>query len=254
MFQPRIIGFLCNWCSYAGADLAGVSRFSYPPNVRIIRVMCSGRIDPVFIFTALEGGLDGVLVAGCHPGDCHYISGNYHAKYKILIVKKILDKIGLESKRVRLEWISATEGRKFADLITEFTEELSNLGPSPVRSDSNLKNLLNIVKEIVSDFKLRWLISRARNLIEIENAYREKFHEDQFEKLLEDIINVELCRRKILDLITEKGLTAEEISNILRIPTEEVMDHLIKLSDENKVTFSVENHIAVFTKMGGGCT
>ncbi|MFW9782621.1 MAG: hydrogenase iron-sulfur subunit, partial [Candidatus Heimdallarchaeota archaeon] len=110
MYKPKILGFLCNWCSYAGADLAGVSRLNYPPNLRVIRVMCSGRVDPIFIITAFKRGLDGVLVAGCHFGDCHYLSGNYHTKYKILMIKKILGKIGLEPKRLRLEGVSAAEG------------------------------------------------------------------------------------------------------------------------------------------------
>ena len=133
-FEPRIIGFLCNWCSYAGADLAGVSRIQYPPNIRIIRVMCSGRIDPAFVLEAFKDGADGVLVAGCHPpSDCHYISGNFKALRRITLLKKALKEFGLEPERLRLEWISASEGDKFAEVVRDMVEEIKNLGPNPVK-------------------------------------------------------------------------------------------------------------------------
>jgi F420-non-reducing hydrogenase iron-sulfur subunit len=133
-FEPRIIGFLCNWCSYAGADLAGVSRIQYPPNIRIIRVMCSGRIDPTFVLEAFKDGADGVLVAGCHPpSDCHYISGNFKALRRITLLKKALKEFGIEPERLRLEWISASEGDKFAEVVRDMVEEIKNLGPNPVK-------------------------------------------------------------------------------------------------------------------------
>ncbi|MDH5747334.1 MAG: hydrogenase iron-sulfur subunit [Candidatus Bathyarchaeota archaeon] len=134
-FEPKIIGFLCNWCSYAGADLAGVSRIQYPSNIRIIRVMCSGRIDPTFILEALKDGADGVLVAGCHlPSDCHYISGNFKTLRRVTLLKKVLQDFGIEPKRVRLEWISASEGDKFAAVVRDMVEEIKKLGPSPLKN------------------------------------------------------------------------------------------------------------------------
>jgi len=133
-FEPKIVGFLCNWCSYAGADLAGVSRIQYPPSLRIVRVMCSGRIDPVFILEAFKSGADGVLVAGCHPGDCHYLSGNYKAERRVLILKRLLEQLGLEPERLRLEWVSAAEGDRFATVVKVMTEEIRNLGPSPLKA------------------------------------------------------------------------------------------------------------------------
>jgi F420-non-reducing hydrogenase iron-sulfur subunit len=129
-FQPRIIAFCCNWCSYAGADLAGVSRLQYPPNVRIIRVLCSGRIEPEFVLRALELGADGVLVAGCHPGDCHYISGNLKAENRFQMLTKLLELLGIDKRRARLEWISASEGPKFAGTISEFVNQIKEIGPS----------------------------------------------------------------------------------------------------------------------------
>ncbi|MGQ9507025.1 MAG: hydrogenase iron-sulfur subunit [Candidatus Bathycorpusculaceae bacterium] len=133
-FEPKIIGFLCNWCAYAGADLAGVSRIQYPPNIRIIRVMCSGRIDPIFILEALKDGADGVLVAGCHlPSDCHYISGNFKALRRITLLKKVLQDFGIEPERVRLEWVSASEGDKFASIVRNMVEQIKKLGPNPLK-------------------------------------------------------------------------------------------------------------------------
>jgi F420-non-reducing hydrogenase iron-sulfur subunit len=134
-FEPKIVGFLCNWCSYAGADLAGVSRIQYPPNIRIIRVMCSGRVDPAFVLEAFKDGADGVLVAGCHlPSDCHYLSGNFKAQRRIQLLKKVLEQFGLEPERLRLEWVSASEGDKFATVIKDMTEQIKKLGPSPLKT------------------------------------------------------------------------------------------------------------------------
>ncbi len=133
-FQPKIIGFLCNWCAYAGADLAGVSRIQYPPDIRIIRVMCSGRIDPAFILEAFRNGADGVLVAGCHlPSDCHYVDGNFKAQRRIAILKRILKEFGIEPERLRLEWISAAEGDKFAATVREIVDQVRKLGPNPLK-------------------------------------------------------------------------------------------------------------------------
>ena len=126
-WEPRIIAFLC---SYAGADLAGVGRIQYPPNVRIIRVPCSGRINPLFILAALEQGADGVLVSGCHPGDCHYLSGNYVARRKFALLKGFLEYVGIEEGRVSFSWVSASEGGRFAEVITEVTKRVKELGPN----------------------------------------------------------------------------------------------------------------------------
>jgi len=134
-FEPRILGFLCNWCSYAGADLAGVSRISYPTNIRIIRTMCSGRVDPLHVLEALRQGIDGVLVTGCHIGDCHYITGNHACEKRVAFLKGTLDQIGVDSRRLRLEWVSASEGGKFAKVVKEFIEEIRQLGPSPLRKE-----------------------------------------------------------------------------------------------------------------------
>ena len=127
--EPRIVGFLCNWCSYAGADMAGTSRTSYAPNIRIMRVPCSGRVDPLFIMKAFQQGADGVLVAGCHPGDCHSSEGNYVARRRYAVMHKLLEYAGIEKERVRLEWVSASEGARWARVVNEFTDTVKKLGP-----------------------------------------------------------------------------------------------------------------------------
>jgi len=128
-FEPKIVGILCNWCSYTGADLAGTSRMKYLPNVRVVRVMCSGRVDPTFVLKALSEGADGVLIAGCHPGDCHYDNGNIKTLRRMPLLEKMLEQFGIESERVRLEWISASEGERFKEVVDDMTEKIRKLGP-----------------------------------------------------------------------------------------------------------------------------
>ena len=128
-WQPKIVAFLCNWCSYAGADLAGVSRIQYPPNIRVIRVPCSGRVNPLYIIKALQNGIDGVLVSGCHPGDCHYISGNLVARRKFALLKNFLTYIGIDPERIQFSWVSAAEGERFAKTVAKVTEDVKKLGP-----------------------------------------------------------------------------------------------------------------------------
>ncbi len=133
-FMPKILAFLCNWCSYAGADLAGTSRLKYPPSILPIRVMCSSRVDPLFIIKAYLGGADGVLVAGCHPGDCHYEKGNYYTRRRFVMLKEVVKGLGLEPERIRLSWISASEGNKYVEVTTEFTEKIKKLGKNSAKN------------------------------------------------------------------------------------------------------------------------
>ena len=140
-FRPTIVGFLCNWCAYTGADLAGTSRLNYAPNIRIIRVMCSGRIEPTFILKAFREGADGVLVCGCHPGDCHYQEGNYKCLRRFRLIQKYVEQMGIEKERLQLEWISASEGKQFAELVNNMTKTLLTLGPSPIKSSLEVQHL-----------------------------------------------------------------------------------------------------------------
>lgn len=137
-FEPRIVGFLCNWCSYAGADLAGTSKFNVSSSLIPIRVMCSSRVDAVLVETAFLQGADGVLIAGCHPGDCHYDEGNYYARRRFAVLKKVVEGLGLESDRLILSWISASEGQRFADVVNDFYERVKKMGPSPIKAKKAL--------------------------------------------------------------------------------------------------------------------
>ena len=132
-FEPNIIAFVCNWCTYTAADLAGTSRIQYPPNVKIVRLMCSGAVDPIYVMKALLEGVDGVLIGGCHPGDCHYISGNYKARRRIMILKTIVENMGMDPERIWIRWISASEGKQFAVIVKEMVEVLKTKGPSSLK-------------------------------------------------------------------------------------------------------------------------
>ena len=142
-WEPKIVAFLCNWCSYAGADLAGTSRIQYPANVRIIRVPCSGRLNPFFILASLQQGIDGVLISGCHPGECHYLTGNYSARRKFAVLQSLLEYVGLEQGRVQFSWVSAAEGVKFARVVAMATEKIKALGPAKKLVIGQSKGALN---------------------------------------------------------------------------------------------------------------
>jgi len=149
-FEPRIIGFTCNWCSYRAADLAGISRTKYPPNIRLIRLMCSGRLDPTFVLKALAGGADGVLISGCHPGDCHYVNQNYKALRRYLLLKRLITQLGIEPQRIKLVWASAGEGLQFAQAVTEMVEEVRKLGPLNWNKDTLTMENLSHVEEAIA--------------------------------------------------------------------------------------------------------
>lgn len=238
-FEPKIIGFLCNWCSYAGADLAGVSRIQYPPNIRIIRVMCSGRVDPVIILEILTSGADGVIVTGCHPGDCHYVEGNLHEERKIKMLKKLLALTGLELGRLRLEWVSAAEGQRFAQIVTEFTEQVKKLGPSPVTGKNpNTKILQNLkaARNAASDFKLRVLVGRELDLIEKGNVYKEKLSQIDFDSLLDEAVEAEFVRHKIHLLTKMEPLPLKTIAEMVEMNPAAVLQQIVAMRRRNMVT------------------
>ncbi len=149
-FEPRIVAFFCNWCTYTAADLAGTARMTYAPNVRVIRTMCSGRIDPQFVLAALREGADGVLIGGCHPGDCHYQEGNYKALRRFTLLKEFLAAMGIEKERVRLEWIAASEGDKVQKVINEMTETVRRLGPLHLERRSQISSMDTVPEPIES--------------------------------------------------------------------------------------------------------
>ncbi len=230
-FEPNILGFLCNWCSYAGADLAGVSRIQYAPNIKVIRVMCSGRVDPVFIIEAFLNSIDGILVLGCHLGDCHYISGNYEAEMKMSMLSKILEIIGF-SERFRLDWVSASEGNRFAQLVNDFTEHIHKLGPSSIKDEKKKEAVvddLNAVKFALSCKRLRALVARERLITTEGNVYNEIIPKEDYDLIIDDAIYEEFYRHKILVKIKDKAKSVPEISKEINLEPNKVLEHIIAL-------------------------
>ena len=229
-FEPRIVGFLCNWCSYAGADLAGVSRFQYPSNIRTIRVMCSGRVDPVLIVEALIQGADGVFIGGCHPGDCHYVTGNLQANYKIDLTKRILELAGSDPRRVQLEWVSASEGQRFADLIKDFTGVLEKLGPS---NAGEIMDGLVAVRSALSDFRLRALVSNELKIVEEGNVYGDKLGKEKLLDVMYNATKEEYERSMILQLTKNNKVSVKDLSKKMNVPTDRVLKHIVVLRQKN---------------------
>jgi len=190
-FEPRILGFLCNWCCYAGADLAGVSRFQYPPNIRVIRVMCSGRVDPAHIFRAFSTQQDAVFIGGCHLNDCHYVThGNYDALGMVYVCKKLMEHVGLNPERLRLEWVSAGEGIRFASIMNEFVPRIEQLGPlgkGEGLEEKELKFKLEAVTKLIPYIKLV-LSERLRVSERTEEAYTKFFSSEEFSRLFNELI------------------------------------------------------------------
>lgn len=231
-FEPDILGFLCNWCSYAGADLAGVSRLQYPPNVRIIRVMCSARVDPTIVLEAFIRELDGVMVLGCHLGDCHYMTGNYYTERRMKTTQRILKKAGLSSERLMVDWVSASEGERFATLVKEFTEKVRNLGPlgSETRLDpQQLRTRLVAAKEALAQQRIRWLVGRERDLVEDKNVFGEKVSQKELDQLMFDTIVKEFAKRRILLSMGEDALSVKEIAQRVGAHQREVLRNMVFL-------------------------
>lgn len=255
-FEPRIVGFLCNWCSYAGADLAGVSRISYPTNIRIIRLMCSGRVDPVIVLETLAQGADGVMVMGCHIGDCHYITGNLQAERKIDMLKKLLARTGLEVERLRLEWVSASEGGRFAELVKEFTEQIRKLGPSPLAGDKPDKNILAGIlaaKAAADDFRLRLLVGREKTMIDDGNVYGEEVSEEELDKILDEILDAEYVRNRIYLWVREQPLSVKELSKRLDLDSQMVLRHIVVMKRRGLIAVDrVEGTSPLYTALEVG--
>ncbi len=237
-FEPKIIAFLCNWCSYAGADLAGVSRYQYPTNTRTVRVMCSSRVDPVQMVEMFIHGADGVLVGGCHLGDCHYITGNYYTEKKFKLAKKLLARAGFEAARLRLEWVSASEGERFSKVIEEFVNQIKNLGPNPVSGknpDMPMLEGLFAAKNAARDFRLRSLVAREIQITEKGNVYNNIVSQEQFDTLMDSAIDEEMARQKILFLTLDKPMSVLDIASETEIPSEKVLQHIVTLKDRGVV-------------------
>jgi F420-non-reducing hydrogenase iron-sulfur subunit len=253
-FEPLVIAFLCNWCSYAGADLAGVSRYQYPTSVRVIRVMCSGRVDPFMVFRAFNKGADGVLVTGCHPGDCHYITGNMHTKERMEQVSRILKKSKIPSQRFKLAWISASEGKNFANLIQDFTDELRKIGPLTKEIIGGVPtiNKTAAAENLFLEFPVRWLTAKTDLLTKEENVYGEKVDPEQLKNIADNFFEMVHLKYLILEIITSKPFSLLTISEKLDVPSKDVFDCLVELKIEGLVdVVGFENDYPVYLHRGG---
>jgi F420-non-reducing hydrogenase iron-sulfur subunit len=228
-FKPQILGFLCNWCCYAGADLCGVSRFQYPPHIKVIRVMCSGRVDLSFILRAFLNGKDGVFIGGCWPGECHYVTeGNYFAVSTMHLGRKLLELVGVNPERLRLEWVSASQGIRFAEVMNDFSKKVKKLGPigkGEGIDPENLKRRLETIQNLVPYIKL---VERARLRIPVksEEEYNEFFSGDTFNRLFKELIadKLELCQ--MMALLRGTTCSSCEISEALNLSSSEVARQL----------------------------
>jgi heterodisulfide reductase subunit A-like polyferredoxin/coenzyme F420-reducing hydrogenase delta subunit len=227
--EPNIVGILCNWCCYAGADLAGVSRYQYPPNIRVVRVMCSGRVDPSIIYEAFKGGADGVFVGGCHFGDCHYQKGNYQAERKIKITKRLLEKVGIEPNRLKIEWVSASEGGRFAKVIDDFTKLVAELGPSPSKDNKDILYALNAAQNEANDVRMRWLVGKEKKLVEEENVYGEKLKQEEFDNVINEALISEFVRNRILNLTKADAKSVLQMAAELNESPKDILRQIVAL-------------------------
>lgn len=233
-FKPKILSFLCNWCSYAGADLAGVSRIKYAPNIRVIRVMCSGRVDPIFIIKAFLKQIDGVMVLGCHFGDCHYLNGNYNAEKRILAAKKLLAFTPIEPERLCLDWVSAAEGERFATLVNDYINKIKEIGP--IGRTDQVSDTLWAVKDVLGGEVFRHITGVEYQITEKENVYGEKISKEQFENKLEAILCQEFIRHRIMRLLKNKVLSIPEISTALDISPDLIFNHACALQERGIIS------------------
>lgn len=252
-FTPTILGFLCNWCSYAGADLAGVSRFQYPPNLRVIRVMCSGRVDPVHVLEAFTQQIDGVMVLGCHPGDCHYLTGNIYTESRMKTLHQFLEILGLNPERLCLDWVSASEGERFAQLVKDFTLTISNLGP--ITSDLPLNALLRNIRAAKAAFsqqKPRWLTNKEPDLLSQGNVFGELIEETNYKQLKLATLIREYEKNTILLVLNDQSLSIDVISQRTGLHTQQVLRYLIALEHEGAVGVSESEGASLrYHQLGG---
>ncbi|RLB55574.1 MAG: methyl-viologen-reducing hydrogenase subunit delta [Deltaproteobacteria bacterium] len=244
-FKPKLVGFLCNWCCYAGADLAGVSRFQYPDNIRIIRLMCSGRVDPEFVIRAFARGADGVFIGGCWLGECHYVTeGNYDAMSMMHLCRWLLEKVGIEPQRLRLEWVSASEGIRFSEVVADFTRQLQAWGPLGRGEGIDAEILalrLEAVRRLLPFVKL---VERERLRVRFrtEQEYQEYFHSAETRRLLEELVAERLQLSQLAVLLERQPRTLAELAGQLRQSPAQVSRHLNLSLQQGLVKYDEDGH------------
>ncbi|MDH5779780.1 MAG: hydrogenase iron-sulfur subunit [Candidatus Bathyarchaeota archaeon] len=256
MFRPKIIGFVCNWSLPIGLDLTRPGMMGGHPKIRIVRVMCVGRIDPAIVLDTFAKGADGVMVVGCHPPDCHYIQGNLQAERKIEMLKKLISRVGLEPERLRLEWAYAYEVEHFRKIIDDFRDEITMLGQSPFSAEGrNTSMLLNIeaAKSAAEDFRLRVLVGREKELIEERNVYGEEISQEEFDETMDDAIDSEYVRNRIYLMVKKEPLSVKDLSKHLDVDSRTVLRHIVVLRQRGWVTVDkVEGTSPLYTALEVG--
>ncbi len=251
-FEPKLLGFLCNWCSYAGADLAGVSRIQYPPNIRIIRLMCSGRVDPVTVLESLLKGIDGVLVAGCHLGDCHYISGNYQTEKRMEVLEKLLGPSEFKG-RVKLEWISASEGARFGEVVRGFVSQIKNLGPNPVKTSPEARARLQAIRDTMDSPHVRNVLGKFIHLTEKENVYGDRLVKEELERILWEVIRAAHARAQIYQRTLERPMSVRELAEKTSLPAHEVLRHVAVMKKKSLLELcGQQDHYPLFSAVRQG--
>lgn len=242
-FQPKMLGIICNWCCYGGADLCGVSRFQYPPHIRLVRVMCSARVDMLHILRAFENGQDGLFIGGCHLCDCHYVTnGNFNAFSMVQVFRRLLKLVGIFPERLRLEWVSAGEGIRFANFMNEFSAELEKMGPlgkAEGIDDKELALRLEAVRRLIPYVKLV-LTQKLHVPVRTEEAYHAFFTSEEFDKLFDDAIAGKLAQSRIMLMLRDRPLSTGEISELIGLDPSAVAGHLTSASRQGLVRFDVD--------------
>ncbi len=239
--EPSLVCFCCHWCSYSGADLAGVSRMQYPANIRIVRVMCSGRVEPYFVVQAFLHGLDGVLILGCHPGDCHYLTGNYEARNMVAATRRLLDCVGIDNRRLVLDWVSAAEGTRFAEIVTKFTNEVKTLGTLGAAKPTDVAAVNFRLKAAIAAAqgeKLRWVVAKQTEFATKGNRYGEVFSRHELDRMLDGIVADEVMAQQILALLNEEPASVKEVAASLKLPPPQVLRSMLALRRKGLVTLS----------------
>jgi F420-non-reducing hydrogenase iron-sulfur subunit len=254
-FEPKVLGILCNWCSYAGADLAGVSRFQYPTNIRTLRVMCSTRVTPHVLLEIFRSGVDGVVVGGCHIGDCHYITGNYYTEKRMALTKSLMKTAGLEPERLSFYMVSASEGKRFAELITDFVETIKGLGPSRATTDPKLSRRLDAAIETAKAYRLRLLNGKELGLVQTGNVYDKPIDPKRLDALLDKAVKEEFERNFILQLTRDRPLSVKEMAKELDAPPDEILEQVVFLRSRSMIALDSIDGVSPKYKAtaSGGC-
>ncbi len=253
-WNPRIVAFCCNWCSYAGADLAGVSRYSVPTSFRIIRIMCSGRMDPAQCTALLEEGMDGVMVLGCPPGDCHYLEGNYQAEIKMSWAKALLRSTQFGDDRLLFDSVAASESQRFVSVITEFIDRIRRLGPNTIKEPENqeVREELEAVTRTLQDFRLRALVGKVRTIRRDGNVFGRVIKRSDLDDLVADAMESEYLRNAILVISSERDWSVPQLADRLSRPTRQIMRHIIRLRQRNLLELTrIEGDDPFYKAIGG---